>query len=797
MYCQKTIACSLIAILCALLVPVGAQAAPGDNCAINIVDGVPNGIDWNQVFIVRGADGSAWQRAVVSNGGGLLQLNEFNASSVYGIAQPGSAVQVFIFAPRYTAGSRMAKPDHATCFEADTNWNTTEGLRNVQIGSGYFGLPLNPRFLWPSIGNDMVVDAFFRRQESWEELMKDQRYGAGNGENQNFFIGTHLKPTLLEISGTRDNASCKSLCDKGPAVGVELQPTKLPTKLRGNNFNAVNGRETQIGRMPGIHTFYAGFKGAQATTADKAALRRIAHMAMGMEAFKRAILGNQNANGRPPGLPFISADQLRAAATGALPNVSVDTVQLIRSAATLMLGDHGGGTPRPVPYPEDPTRAQQGFNIFNPTGPTATPGVSTGQQGATPVVTAPPVGGLPGMPGGLPSAPAMPNFPSSLTPPSPTPSPVPAPTPDDRPPEFLPPPPAVPASANLTGDNGIAPLRIVMEWDPPQSPSNLNLPNADPGTLSPPSNFPSIPGLPSGPPIIPGGPSSSPGVLQTPKTLPNLPTQPIVPPPGRSIFDGMRTEPSLTAVGAIVNRGNLPNLQRDLFPVNSSTEQTWAQDMVTLINFWTGSLRVNPCLLADDRFMAENFRDQPATFNATQCTNYLFVSGMTPRLVLSLEDAVDLLPDFAEATLTETDQTLNEHGAFALAAGKKPALRYLYDLTTPFSSKRSGEACLRQSDLPALVQQYAKEWRLNAREVTALAAEFHEAIQDETAFYRLRFADQDEIASRLVWKANGQPLDITRVFFEADKDACDRADLSVPNIAVPEDRDGFEAGILH
>lgn len=744
-----------------LSTPFHVSAAPGDNCATDIVSSVPDNFDWSQVFIVRGADGSAWQRAVISNGGGTFQLDEMSPTDVYGTAAPYAPVQVFIFAPRKNATGGLRKPDQATCFEADTRWTTTESDIAVQIGSGFFSLPIASRTLWPSIGNDIVLDAFYKLNKPFDAVMNDTAYKG----NLNFLIGTHLPPTTLKIAGTRDTAVCKEICDGGPGIGVELDPVALPEKFRNGNFGAASFKQILVGRMPGVHTFYAGFKDSSTNPiTDKAAMRRIAQKAMGMEIFKRALLGDLNARGRPPGIGHLTSSRFEEAASGKLA-VSVNTRLLIRYAAVLLIGGDNGGQQQ-LPFFEVPTRDSD-FNIVRPemASPTPTPVVGP-ILGATAKPTAKPLGSVsPVVPGGaLPSIPA--NLPSIPTEPGALPQ-------ENAP---LPGPPPSPLAPGATPTK--IPLTLV--------PSENSIAQSNSGTANTP---PAPPATPL--PLASSSPSVSP-----PPTIPRIPAAPDMPPPGVNIFDGISAQTALQQLGTIIDRGHNNGLIRELFPEGASTEETWASDLITLIGFWTGGLKVNNCLLADDKFLEENFSDQIAGFSAVQCEKYPYVSGMTPLLLITREEELTLTPEFHEATIVSSDTLFDSGEAWHLPAGVKPELSYLYEFTAASPRQRIGEFCAKRSELPELITALEKSFTLSTEETNVLSRELHAITPNVDELISFKLADPADIAKRIIWNGNGDKLHLLQLFFDIDAGRC--SEKSIPEVDLDgyADRDGIEVGII-
>ncbi len=77
-----------------------------------------------------------------------------------------------------------------------------------------------------------------------------------------------------------------------------------------------------------------------------------------------------------------------------------------------------------------------------------------------------------------------------------------------------------------------------------------------------------------------------------------------------------------------MNRGTNADLVEELFPEKSSSSMNaqWTNDFLRLMNFWTGSLAPNPCILVDDQSPNLNFETNPAGAELNHC-GYQYVSG--------------------------------------------------------------------------------------------------------------------------------------------------------------------------
>ncbi len=292
--------------------PAMAQQQSVQNCDPDLVAQVPANIDWDDAYIIRGDNDTAWQRSIFNQRTEIITVREGETFKIEGNAQPGAPVQVFI----YTRSSNPAatdRPSNGVCFQ----------INETDPSSGYFSLDVHASIIWPMIGKKIVLDAFSRLEDSWDQLQ-------GAKTNQNYFIGTHSLPTIVDIvadvsdvaeierasrqaAGT--SGTCTTLCDSGRNIieSVFLDPANAPFPAIVNAFDAVGSQALQLARNEGGHTHYANAAGI-----DQITLQRFTDSAVGMEMLKQALLGIilDNKGGEVTGINSISATELINASTG-------------------------------------------------------------------------------------------------------------------------------------------------------------------------------------------------------------------------------------------------------------------------------------------------------------------------------------------------------------------------------------------------------------------------------------------------------------------------------------------------
>lgn len=404
-----------------IFMPTATLAAAGDNCAIDIVSGASDTISWENNFMLKGHDGSAWQRAVITSPNDTIEIEELKPVKIQGNAISGSEVYVFIFASQKNAFGGIMQPSEGTCFETGST-----------DASGYFSLDFNAGYLWGNINDKIIIDAFYKLDQTWDELQKKF-----NGSNATY-VTTYLPPQEVEVHAVvnagdgigllplppdppngpsgPDNGTtnpnptiappqgvtpvpggqggipvrCPSLCGGQEIVAMRLDPAATLSSISGRNFDAVGGKPVVIGRLPGPHTFYSGFADRLENSihATRAEFQPLALNALSMEVIKRGLMGKPNFNGVSPGIDTITASTLTDAANGR-GNASERTKKIAFLIRSIMVRSENNQAnevaiplPPPPPPPPQPTETARPTTGPTPTNstipaPTATPTPST------------------------------------------------------------------------------------------------------------------------------------------------------------------------------------------------------------------------------------------------------------------------------------------------------------------------------------------------------------------------------------------------------------------------------------
>lgn len=596
-----------------------------------------------------------------------------------------------------------------------------------------FVLNFNSKLLWGKLGEKVMIDAFYKVDSDWGKHVKEM-----GRESQNFFIGTHSFPTELQVNAAGEPGNCIVTCkESGMVQATKLDPVVLDPKLLGNNFDKVGGNTVDIGRMPGEHTFY-GSSQAGNNAAQRDELRTLSMKSLTMEYIKRLLLANPSAAPTfAPGLDQLSAATLREAAAG--KTGSKDVQQLARMIRTIMTG---------LPYagPLDLKTSGRGQDpIWKEPSPTP---INANQMPLErtrsielPSLTAP---------GGLPV-----NIPNAL----------PA---EDSEEDDLNAPQAV-------QDLGGQPPTGSTRQPPKQSNGSSKGGGGTPAKKKSGGNSGAKKSNGG------GGGGSGPGGAAPAKSTPK--------PPGR--------EEVMQKFGPLTNLGGVPNLPQELFPPSASTDSTWAEDFIKMTEFWTGNLEVNGCLAKDDPLFKQGFLKENFDVNSNYVCQYIYTQGLTPTLVLSIPEAVTLEPAFAGATMAIAQKPFDQGETWILAAGDKKPLSYRYELTEPLTPSYQADFCVDKVSAGKVATALSKPYGLNDAESQAITDELLTEMPKETGYYRVRLADPQQIASRFVWKGNGESLDLLQLFFKVVPGGCDAPATELPlSPVVDADRDGFEAGIL-
>jgi hypothetical protein len=195
---------------------------------VDLTVNVPDDADWGEVYMVRASDGSLWQRAILDPRlDEVLEVVEGESTPISGTGQSGAAnrsgndVVVFLFAPEENGSGGVLKPSaQGSCYEAG---KTDE--------NGFFTFDVHARMLWSSAEEQIIVDAFTRLEDSWDQIEEED-------ENQNFYIGTNFPyreaTVRLTASDEEIPQACQQMCQESPYVrGAMITPDRFRYVARG------------------------------------------------------------------------------------------------------------------------------------------------------------------------------------------------------------------------------------------------------------------------------------------------------------------------------------------------------------------------------------------------------------------------------------------------------------------------------------------------------------------------------------------------------------------------------------
>jgi hypothetical protein len=242
------------------------------------------------------------------------------------------------------------------------------------------------------------------------------------------------------------------------------------------------------------------------------------------------------------------------------------------------------------------------------------------------------------------------------------------------------------------------------------------------------------------------------------------------------------------------------NLTEDMFPVGVSTNETWALDFVDMMNFWTGKKSKNTCLLGTTTALSDNFHFSDTYSGvpmANQC-DFIYVSGISPTILLHREDPIMLSPDFSDISIVRAERKFTSNESWEFPEGEKEFLSYKYSAYVPFDIRFLGESCLKAEDILEYSEHIAEHFVLSDREKSVVLFELNQALGKSSEYFQVRVAHPDDIAKRFIWRGNGEELSIFQLFFEPRSGMCSHKDFGnfSPFSFSDKGRDGFEAGLL-
>lgn len=353
-------------LLPCLLFPGIASAAVGDNCTVDLTANMNDNVDWSQAYVIRGSDDAAWQRAVLAHTGDVLTIEEGKPTVIQGTGEPNAPVQIFIFSAETNAAGGLSKPEaQGTCFEA-----------GVADDKGFFSFSISPRLMWASIGQDVVIDAFTKLEDNWEQL-KDAK------TDQNYFIGTHMPTKRMRVELKADEQNCPRLCTQSPySIGARIRPDMYPEVAR-STFPFAQARNLGAGGLEGRtrtestgsnvitiaklapHTFYTLAENDQPELSEF--LDGTAQKSLMVETLKRILMGqvevNSAQNTISAGQPLLSITEDTLLAVLTDPKASPDTKELVQGIKDALMAPTGSQTRE-----QGITVIEKAFNTIVPEG---------------------------------------------------------------------------------------------------------------------------------------------------------------------------------------------------------------------------------------------------------------------------------------------------------------------------------------------------------------------------------------------------------------------------------------------
>jgi hypothetical protein len=225
-----------------------------------------------------------------------------------------------------------------------------------------------------------------------------------------------------------------------------------------------------------------------------------------------------------------------------------------------------------------------------------------------------------------------------------------------------------------------------------------------------------------------------------------------------------------------------------------STEENWANDFITLVNFWSGSAQINTCLMENNRRLHSNFINKGIN---KEVNDFVYVQGMSPRIIVHSDQAIELKPQFEKTAIVYADRLFDFNEGWQFAADEVKRIAYRYTFTKAFTRERIAKVCLNPYDVEGFAESLMNQLGLKESEQQVVIDEFAEHVDQYDDWYTLRLAEPADIAERFKWQANGEDLNISQLFFETEVGGCEADDYLLPSsFTIDPERDGFEVGIL-
>lgn len=247
---------------------------------------------------------------------------------------------------------------------------------------------------------------------------------------------------------------------------------------------------------------------------------------------------------------------------------------------------------------------------------------------------------------------------------------------------------------------------------------------------------------------------------------------------------------------------------KDSFPANSNAN-SWEGDFLNLLKFWTGELTQNNALVQDDSFFGWNYLSRDwggigtsGYYSQLECDSWkmVYTQGVSPRLLLNTLEPITLTPLFTDLILHSSNKNFDENEHWNFPEGEKEELFYEYRPTRPLEAEPVAHLCVNQNTISQLQSDLADTFGLSEKERSLIQEELTGNILPEgaTEFLPFSLANPTDIAKRIAWNGNGNPLNIAQLFFQREPGTCSTYEFTPMTSLSPFDsnREGFEVGMV-
>ena len=244
------------------------------------------------------------------------------------------------------------------------------------------------------------------------------------------------------------------------------------------------------------------------------------------------------------------------------------------------------------------------------------------------------------------------------------------------------------------------------------------------------------------------------------------------------------------------------------FPASSDAD-SWEEDFMNLLEFWTGDIIQNDALIQDDSVLGWNYLSSDwygtgtsGYYTQLECDPWemVYTQGVSPRLLLNTLEPMTLTPSFTNLILHSSSKTFDENESWNFPEGEKEELFYEYQPTQPLEAEPMAHLCVNQNTISQLQSDLADTFGLSEKERSLIQEELTGNILPEgaTEFLPFSLANPTDIAKRIAWNGNGNPLNIAQLFFQREPGTCSTYEFTPMTSLSPFDsnREGFEVGMV-